>query len=64
MSLTKWEVGQELIKCADVLGEAESECEGAGYKDLAEVLRKCRLEIGFHFNKLGSHDFGLEGRKP
>jgi len=59
MSLTKWDVGQCLIKCADTLHEEEDDLREAGYEELAKMLHECRLTIGDHFNKFGSHEFGL-----
>lgn len=59
--MTKWEAGQDLISCADLLAEKEVDLEHAGFKDLAKVLLKTRLMIGDEFNKLNSHDFDLPG---
>lgn len=58
-ALTPWEAGQCLISSADQLSEDEKELRQAGFKELADMLHECRLKIGDHFNKLGTHDFGL-----
>lgn len=59
VTLTKWEVGQNLIYCADLLGEKEGELRAHGYLELAEILRGARLKIGTEFNALKSHSFEL-----
>lgn len=62
MKLTDWEAGQELIKASDCLGECYSELKET-HPRLAEIIHECRLTIGDHFNKLGSHEFGLPSHK-
>ena len=59
MSLTPWDIGQELIKCADQLLDSEKDLRAEGHTKLANMLRECRKTIGDHFNILGSHSFGL-----
>lgn len=58
-SMTAWDVGQVLIKCADELSEGEHDLRKENYIELAEILKDCRLKIGTAFNKHGSHVFGL-----
>lgn len=59
MKLTRWEVGQSLLKSVDALDECEVDLRLAGYRKLAGVLRECRLTIGDHFNAGGSHSFAV-----
>lgn len=57
--MKKWDTGQDLIACADYLGEKERNLKEGGYPELANEIRKYRLAIGTIFNELDSHKFGL-----
>lgn len=61
--MNKWDAGQDLTSCADYLGEKEKDLRQGGFVELAEVVRKARLQIGTAFNHLGSHSFGLPDEK-
>lgn len=56
--MTKWDEGQVLIKASDCLFECAAELK-ATQPAFAEMLREMGLTIGDHFNKFGSHNFGL-----
>lgn len=57
--LSKWDVGQDLSYCADILSDKETELNKAGFETEAKVLNYCRHLIGEAFNALKSHEFGL-----
>jgi len=58
MKLTKWEVGQDLIKVADLCSMLKVEMKDQ-YPELYKMLDDVQRTVGDHFNKLGSHNFGL-----
>lgn len=59
--MTAYDAGQDLIACADFLGEKEEEAAKGGYKEQAQLIRNCRVRIANYFNRNNrkTHDFGL-----
>lgn len=58
-TMTKWEVGQELIKIADLMSEVETDFKKEGRSEFAFKIRPMRMQIGKMFNDLESHVFQL-----
>lgn len=59
--LTKWDIGQILIKAHDCLAECKVELLEV-QPAMAQELGEMALDIGGMFNRWGSHSFGLPGR--
>lgn len=57
--MTPWDAGNDLVYCADILAEKESDLRKGGFAKQADVVRKARLQIGTEFNSMKAHDFGL-----
>lgn len=57
--MTKWDAGQDLIACFDLLSEKARELDANGYATHAAVLREAREPIADLFNRIGSHAFML-----
>ena len=58
-TMTKWEVGQCLIKIADIMSEVETDLWREGRSEYAGLLRPMRLSIGDIFNEINEHGFLL-----
>jgi hypothetical protein len=56
--MTKWDVGQVLIKASDCLFECAVELRATN-PEFADLLFRQGCEIGDVFNAFGSHSFGL-----
>lgn len=59
MSLTKWELGQEIIRAHDAVGDLRGELSSSGHKDIAEEFKVIHAQIGDLFNKYSAHGFGI-----
>lgn len=60
-NLTRWEVGQDLIACVDLLREKDREIRNSGFTEESYALREAAQLISAVFNKNNkeSHGFGL-----
>jgi hypothetical protein len=60
-NLTLYEVGQDLIDCADTIGEKIKEIENSGFTEQAKALHEAKKIITNCFNKNHgeSHGFGI-----
>lgn len=62
-TMTKWEVGQQFIKIADLMSEVETDLRNEGRSEYAAKIRPFRLAIGTIFNSIGEHGFELPDDK-
>jgi len=65
-NLTRWEVGQDIISCYDLLGEKDVEIRNSGYNEESDAIRSAMASLAKVFNKnnLEAHGFCLAEMKP
>lgn len=57
--MTKWEIGQDLIKISDVIHDIETDFRMHGHIKLANQLRLISAQVGELFNQNNDHAFGI-----
>lgn len=57
--MTKWEIGQSLIKLSDDMAEAIDDLNESGHVNIAVELDIIRARVGDIFNRHNDHEFGV-----
>lgn len=55
--MTKWEIGQDLIRIADFIGEVRDDFKNNGEDELSTKLKVVQAMVGDIFKVNNDHDF-------
>lgn len=54
--MTNWEIGQDLIKISDLIGETRHDFVNSGKREISDELKIIQAKVGDLFNRYNDHD--------